>query len=130
MKQTDEKIIKISDRIFIVGLVMLIAAHFITVLAIAMISDHGSSVADVARAYERNPLATGLIETFSSYNFMIAFIILPGFSAASYWLIRHYYRPVPSFILFNALFVFFSALLNVTNDMAALTGLMLQYGMI
>jgi hypothetical protein len=122
-------IIRQADIMFIVGLGLMITAHFLTILTIYAISDHSANVADVARAYEGNPLLIGLLSSVSGVSFIIQFIALPGISFASYYTIRRLFKNAnPMFVFMLGAIAMFSGLLNVTNDLGAWIGVLLRYG--
>lgn len=133
VKINEDTLRKTSDIMFALGLLMLVACHFITTTIIWFLTSQnaGATAQQVANAFEANPLAVNLVAGFTGISFIISYIVLPGLSLAGYWTFRNSYgKKNPSFLYMMASIVFFSGLLNVTNDLAALTGVLLQYGVI
>ena len=123
--------IRAADIVFAIGVVFLLAAHFITSVAIWMMTDYATDAKDVARAYESNPLAVDLIQGLTGTKFMLVYIVHPAILFTIYYLMRRkYIQASPIIILFIAYFTFFAGLANVLNDAGNLVGLMWQRGLI
>ena len=129
MKPQNEQ--RTADIIFIIGVAMLLGAHFITNIAMWTMNDYKTDAKNYAQAFEANPLAISLVSSLSGITLMLSYIFQPAIMLAAYYLFRKKYIQVaPLALIFVAVFIFFAGLTNMLNDLGNLIGLMISRGLL
>jgi|SRR6056297_1886937 len=120
--------IKKCDLTVIVIVVLMIIARILTVGYISFIQDTtGAEYNNVASVIESNPVAKIFLTSKGIYS-ILQHMILPGFAVAAYMYFRRKVKDgkmdVASLML-SVNFTFMVMLLDVTNDIAVVTGALL-----
>lgn len=121
--------IRLADVMYIAGVVMVFLSHTVTNFAfwyLTQIKTIGATVQEVALAFEANPEFI-LIANLNGLFKILFYLILPAFIISAYWVSRKaYIKTSPSALAFMGTFMFFVGLLNLTNDVSNLAGLLLN----
>jgi len=125
-KSKGQKFLRTADIMAVLGIMLLLGAHFVTQVAIWSMRDYGGEITAVAQAFEANPAAMSLLTSASGIATMISYVIQPAILFAGYYLVRRKFVQADNIVvLFWAAFLFFSGLTNFLNDFGALVGLMM-----
>jgi len=142
-KSKGQKFLRTADIMAVLGIMLLLGAHFVTQVAIWSMRDYGGEIIAVAQAFEANPAAMSLLTSasgiatmisyviqpailFAGYYLVISYVIQPAILFAGYYLVRRKFVQADNIVvLFWAAFLFFSGLTNFLNDFGALVGLMM-----
>lgn len=130
MQDKNSRIVRTCDKLAITGFAMLILCHAITTATLFLLSNHAQNIQDVTQAYESAPLSAMLVGNLTGLSFIIQYIALPAILAASYWTIRKMMKRNTLFLFWLTTFVFLAALLNITNDLSALIGVLARNGLL
>jgi len=121
-----KKLLRSADIMAVLGIVLLLGAHFVTQVAIWSMRDYGGEIIAVAQAFEANPAAMSLLTSTTGIATIISYVIQPALLFAGYYLVRRKYVKVDRVVvLFMAAFLLFAGLTNFLNDFGALVGLMM-----
>ncbi len=118
------QMLRMIDGSFILmyfAIVFFLGSHFITNLAIAQRNDMATQMGieyDASKVIEANPIAK-LWLSVKGVGFVFSYFIMPAMLFAYYFHVRRKDRENAKFI---ALFFFFMALINVSNDLSVYLG--------
>lgn len=130
----NRKLLRTADTMTIVGIAMMLIAHAATNYSFWILTNHqqlGQSIENIAQAFEANPSAIRLLNSFEGYKLMILYFILPAITFAGYYVLRRIYKKTnPAIIVFVGAFMFMLGLANALNDGVNLIGILLNKGLI
>jgi hypothetical protein len=130
----EKSMLRTADIMAGVGLFGMIASHAITnfcVWYLASMQQVGATANAVARAFEANPAAIGMVQNFQFVNLLISYFFLPAVIFSLYYLLRRQYiRTAPVVIAFVGIFMLLVGLMNMSNDLSNMIGLLLNKGII
>src|SRR3990167_10608148 len=116
--------IKKADIMFVIGVFLLVGAHFITnmtVWTLVELRAVGAGAEAVARSYEANPFAIGLLTSVNGFKYIISYVLYPAFLLTMYYLMRkQYIKTKPIYLLFTSAFILFFGTINFLNDLSNL----------
>lgn len=133
MDDKQKKAIKTNDWLVVGSFVLMLAVKFATLFIFSMI--HQETKADIdaiTTAYEGNDLFKIAI-SFQKIGQVVGIIILPAAALATYFYYRRKVlaqRMELTDLSFFVQFVFFTLLINITNDGAVLLGKLAQGGIL
>ena len=120
----DDKGIRFYDIVVGIALLLIIITHITTnIIVMKTVSLTGAEYSDVVKTHEVNPVAKWLL-LLGNVRILISIILIPSVAGGLYYVIRlsrnKYY------VAYTSVFYFLVAVLNVTNDLSVLLGLMLR----
>lgn len=118
-------IIRQCDWVMFISFGLMLLVRFLSVMVFYSVHvDTAASITDVVVAYEANPIMQWVF-TLNKVGFVLGNLIVPGIAMATYYLFRYYAKKgkySPIMLQFFVNFVFFTLLVNVSNDLGVFIG--------